>query len=231
MTVYKVKVSQKQVLHDIRSGMDETAIQKKYNLSVKGLKRLYEKLAEAGALVNGLKPPPRKLNLLAILADIRAGMSASELMQKYQLSQKMLREVSKKLLDAEGTRSAEDEPDTLIAERTDLISTREFVRHELDFDLPIYEATRPDIHGVVRDVSEAGISIAGIEANVGDTKTLVVLGDELGEFSAFEFQGSCRWFYADSAEGTSLAGFSIDKISEHDSHELRKLIRLVLVTG
>jgi hypothetical protein len=231
MTVYKVKVSQKQVLHDIRSGMDETAIQKKYNLSVKGLKRLYEKLAEAGALVNGLKPPPRKLNLLAVLADIRAGMSASELMQKHQLSQKMLREVSKKLLEAEGTRSAVEETETLIAERTDLISTREFVRHELDFDLPIYESTRPEIHGVVRDVSEAGISMAGIEADVGDTKTLVVLGDELGEFSSFEFQGTCRWCYDDSDEGTSLAGFAIDKISEHDSQELRKLIRLVLVTG
>jgi Mor family transcriptional regulator len=230
MTVHRVKVPQNEVLHDIRSGMDERAIRKKYNLSTKGLKRLYEKLAQAGALVNDTTPILRKLNLVAVLADVRAGMSGPELMAKYRLSQDMLREVSKKLLDAEGNRSARDEPETLIAEPADFVSTREFLRHDLTFELPVYDTARPDIHGSVRDVSEEGISVAGIEAKVGDIKTLVVLSDEFGDFESFEFRGRCRWFVADSEEGTCLAGFAIDEISEYDSHELQKLIQLVLLT-
>ena len=34
----------------------------------------------------------------------------------------------------------------------------------------------------MRDVSEEGVGVAGIEAKVGDLKTLVILGDEFGEF-------------------------------------------------
>ncbi len=47
------------------------------------------------------------------------------------------------------------------------------------------------------------MSVAGIEAKVGESKTLVVLEDEFGDFSSFEFRACCRWYVADSAEGTS----------------------------
>ncbi len=116
MTVQKVKVSQREVVQDIRSGMDETAIRKKYNLSTKGLKRLYEKLAELEPWGMTLSRFFGSSTWVAILADVREGMTRSELMAKYRLSEEMLREVSRKLLDAEGVRSAQDEPDTLIAE-------------------------------------------------------------------------------------------------------------------
>jgi len=45
-TVAVTKVPLRKVLQDIRSGMDEAAIRKKYGLSAKGLRRLYEKLIE-----------------------------------------------------------------------------------------------------------------------------------------------------------------------------------------
>jgi Mor family transcriptional regulator len=221
------KVPQNQVLEDIRSGMDETAIRKKYNLSAQGVKRLYEKLIEAKLLGPDLKPPSRRLNLLQFLADIRAGMSNPDIMEKYKLSEDMLRQVSKKLLDARMTRSVEEGPVTTIEERPDFLATREFVRHEVDFELPVYEAGRPELHGLVRDVSEEGVGVAGIEAKVGDLKTLVILGDEFGEFSSFEFEAYCRWCYADKADGTCLAGFAISKISKNDLQQLKMLVRLV----
>ena len=226
-----LKVSQNEVLRDIRSGMDEAAIRKKYNLSIKGVKSLYTKLIEAGLLGHDLKPAARKLNIVAIFGDIRAGMSNADLMKKYELSAYMLRQVSKKLLDARGKRSAEDGPDTLIEEVPELLATREFVRHEVDFEVPVYEATRPEVHGMVRDVSEDGISVMGITANVGERKTLVILGDELGAFSSFEFEGYCRWSFADVSDGTRFTGFAVDKISEKDLRELRKLVRLITVGG
>jgi hypothetical protein len=61
--------------------------------------------------------------------------------------------------------------------------------------------------------------------------TLVVLSDELGEFSSFEFEGYCRWSFVDPEDGTYLSGFAINEISENDLLELRKLVRLINVGG
>jgi Mor family transcriptional regulator len=226
-----LKVSQREIIQDIRSGMDETAICRKYNISLKGLQSVYDKLIEAGLLGKEIKTQPRKLNLLAVLADIRGGMNSSELRKKYGLTDETLRQVVKKLLAAEGKRSAADGPETLIEEPAEFLATSEFVRHEVDFDLPVYEADRPDVFGMVRDVSEGGMSVAGIEARQGDIKTLVVLGDELGQVSSFEFEGCCRWAFVDSVDGACLAGFAIEKISRTDAQELQKLVRLITTGG
>jgi len=225
------KLSQKEVLQDIRSGMDETALRKKYNLSVNGLRNLYDMLIAAKLLGPDLKPVPRKLNISDIVADIGAGKSKSELMKKYGLSEDMLRLVSRKILAERGTRSPDDDPDTLIEDVPGFLATREFVRHEVDFELPIYEASRPEIHGMVRDVSEEGVGVAGISADIGDVKMLVVLGDEFGQFSSFEFEGYCRWCYTDAGDGTCLTGFGINKISKNDLQQLHKLVRVVTTGG
>jgi hypothetical protein len=222
------KISPKEIILDIRSGMDDTAIRKKYLLSQKGLEDLYKKLIAAGLLGNHLHPIPRKLNLLAVLADIKAGMKRSDLLKKYELTEDMLRELSKKLLAAEGKRLSTDQ-DTVILERVEF-PTREFVRHELDFDLPVYDADQPEIIGTVRDVSEESISVTGVESNVGESKNLVVLADELGQFSSFEFEASCLWAFTDGS-GICVSGFAINKISDTDAQELRKLVRLVTTGG
>jgi hypothetical protein len=225
-------VSVKEVLKDIRSGMDDVALRQKHNLSAQGLDNLYKRLIDSGHLKPELmKPPPRKINIAAILADVEAGMSRHDLMKKYELSEEMLRRVGKKLLDVRGKRAASDGPDTLVEEPMNLLGTVEFVRHEVDFDLHIYEARRPENQGMVRDLSQGGISVEGLEADEGDMMTLVILGDEFGAFSSFEMQGRCRWRVGDENGGACLAGFSIKEISETDSRELDKLIRLVTTEG
>jgi Mor family transcriptional regulator len=225
------KLSQNEVLQDIRSGMDDAAIRKKYNLSDRGLLNLYEKLTQAGLLAHDFTTVTRRLNLVKILADVQAGLNESELMRKYELSEEALKQVSKKLLDARGKRTRAQGPETCIIEPTDLLATGEFVRHDVDFELPVYEANRPEIHGMVRDISEEGVSVEGIEAKEGDLKTLVILGDEFGEVSSFEFEGYCRWCFADPTDATVVSGFAIHKISERDRLELRKLIRVLTVGG
>ncbi len=225
------RVSQKEIIQDMRSGMDEDAIRKKYRLSTKGLQDLYDKLLEAGLLRKETGGHRRKLNLLAILTDVRNGMSRSDLRKKYALTDEMLREVVQKLLAAEGKRSAVDGPETLIDEPAEFLGTGEYVRHEVDFELPVYDSDRPDILGRVRDVSEEAMSVAGIEVSQGDTKNLVVLADELGQFSSFEFKGYCRWAFTDSVDGVCVAGFVIGKISRVDARELQTLIHLITTIG
>lgn len=46
----KAKVSAKEVLQDLRSGMDDADMMKKYNLSETGLHRLYDKLLDMGVM-------------------------------------------------------------------------------------------------------------------------------------------------------------------------------------
>ena len=224
------RLSAKEVLKDIRSGMDDNAIRQKYKLSAKGLEILYRLLTQAGRVPPDFKPSRRRINLVEILSDIRAGLSKSDIMRKYQLSEEMLRKVSKKLLDARGVRSVSDGTETVIEDLPEFLATQEFVRHEVDFDLPIYDADQPEIQGVVRDISELGVGAAGIEANVGDVKTLVILGDELGLFSSFQFEGHCRWRVTDQTDGTCLTAFAISKISDADSKQLGKLVRLTTLS-
>ncbi len=44
------RLSAKEIIQDILSGMDETTLRKKYQLSSKGLGALYQKLIAAGLL-------------------------------------------------------------------------------------------------------------------------------------------------------------------------------------
>jgi Mor family transcriptional regulator len=225
------KVSQKEILQDIRSGMDDTAIRKKYNLSANGVKNLYKQLMEAGVLGQDRKTVLRRLNIARILADVHDGMNQADLMIKYDLSEDLLRQVSKKLLAARGRRTERDGPETLIEESGEFLGTREFVRHEVDFEVSVYETGRPEILGMLRDISEEGVGVSGIEASVGDVKTLVVLGDQFGEFASFEFECSCRWCFVDPQSGGYLTAFAITKMSHTDVQQLRQLLRLVTVAG
>jgi len=43
----------------------------------------------------------------------------------------------------------------------------EFVRQEVDFELPLYEGGGHEFHDMNRDVSERGLGVAGLEGNAG----------------------------------------------------------------
>jgi|GEM_PF-354775 predicted transcriptional regulator len=71
-------IDARQALQDIQSGMDDSALMKKYNLSTKGLKSLFNKLATAGLI--------REINPRELIRDIGFEISHAELMEKYKLS-------------------------------------------------------------------------------------------------------------------------------------------------
>ncbi len=71
-------VDARQVLWDIRVGMDDSALMKKYSLSSKGLADLFRQLSETGLI--------RWLNAQDVISDIKKGMCDEELIEKYKLS-------------------------------------------------------------------------------------------------------------------------------------------------
>jgi hypothetical protein len=176
----------------------------------------------------------------SILLDLRAGEHDPELMDKYQLSYAELRALYQELFESGMLRdavlhdSSPPVPGTQspvpVEPELSLVTTwleddiRELQRCAVDFDVPVYDIDRPEVHGKVRNITERGVGITGIEADIDEKKTLVVLGDEFGEVSPFEFEAVCRWVSRDGTRPFDLIGFEITRISEWDMTELRKLM-------
>jgi Mor family transcriptional regulator len=95
-------VSAREILKDIKAGMDDAALMEKYRLSEKGLQSVFKKLTDAGALKQeDLDSRLTSREGTQILTDIRAGMSYSEVMQKHQISAGSLKAILKKLVEQE----------------------------------------------------------------------------------------------------------------------------------
>ncbi len=108
---------------------------------------------------------------------------------------------------------------------------RDLFRHDIDFELPVYEASQPDILGKIRDITLEGVGLTGVKARVGEVKRFVTLGDDFGAVRPFEFEAKCRWFKRGTVERDYVSGYQITNISEEDLQELEELIRVIRVGG
>jgi uncharacterized protein (DUF433 family) len=122
LPVAKKKIRAKTAVEDIRAGMTDAALMKKYELTPEGLQSLLDKLVSAGYLDLGelqertpflgtvaidmetleKEPPPERkrplINAQEMARDIRSGMLDGDLMQKYRLSAKDLQRAFYKLM-------------------------------------------------------------------------------------------------------------------------------------
>ena len=76
----------------------------------------------------------------------------------------------------------------------------------------------------IPNVSEHGLAVSGIDAQEGDTRRILVLGDDFGEVAPFEFQAVCRWTRRGASHEQPMAGFEITNISQKDSERLSDFI-------
>jgi hypothetical protein len=108
-----------------------------------------------------------------------------------------------------------DDPDT---ERL-----RQLPRNYLMVRLPVYDMADSSIVGFLRDITEKGLQVAGMNTAKGQAKRLLLQADEFADLSPFSFEAECRWTKPDEQEGI-LAGFQITKINDESLAYLRKLI-------
>ncbi|NTV58344.1 MAG: PilZ domain-containing protein [Deltaproteobacteria bacterium] len=170
----------------------------------------------------------RKIRAGDIIRDLRSGMTVSELMDKHRFSLKVLRFVFRRLLNAGAiTKEELDAQATLYKNPVDLKGVRKWIRKATVFPVRIYDSGNPFATGYVRDISEKGVCVEGIEAAVGEIKNFIVRSGAFGEGHTVVFEGKCRWVNPaeQSPEKKWVAGFEITSISSLDSGELRKLIR------
>jgi hypothetical protein len=168
------------------------------------------------------------INAYELIRDIKAGFNDAELMEKYKLSYKGLQSVFRKLIDAKLMR-----PSQLYGRSPEYEDTAEIGDYRLtdrvyvEVSLPVYELGFPDKVGVVRDLTEEGVSINGIEACATEFKTLAIQADELFALPQIVFQAQCRWAKKDSVSDQWSAGFQITEISPQDLDRLREVVKLL----
>ena len=170
-------------------------------------------------------PSVHKIKGRDILDDIRSGMTDEELMEKYEMSSQALERACSQLC-ATGLITREEllRRSTESAQADNTTTTSRLPRDYLVVQAPIYDAADPELKGVIRDLTEEGLGIIGIESSLDDTKTLVIPTDDSQRVDKIIFKAKCRWVKQDS-EGGYVSGFRITDIAKEDLGKLRRLIR------
>ena len=208
-------ISGREIVHDLRSGMTHRKIMRKYGVSGEQLKKAFEII-----LLERRKIAEK------IAGDVRSGMKGSELMEKYQLSDSALQKICRTLLtegllepaDMKGLAPPVDNGASVHHER------RKVSRRSPSLRIVVSDRNNDGLSGTVKDITEKGLAVKGIEADVGELKTLAILGDDIGLVDPFELTAECRWVGSEGSEAQSVAGFQVIAISDEDLQRLQELI-------
>jgi DNA-binding Lrp family transcriptional regulator len=223
-------ISARDFLRDIRIGMSDVDLMAKYELSAKSLGTVFEQMENAGisicrekTLAAGSK---NKVRINEVVKDIRSSLTKQELMEKHRLTSRGLSWVLTKLISM-GAISWEEIYGKVCSSYQELAldMLRRSERHTPHFYVPIYASAEPKIVGRVRDVSQHGISVKGIQAEVDETQTLIIPGDSFGELGRLIFDARCAWSGKDSW-GEYLSGFEITNVEAGSKREFQLLIEL-----
>jgi uncharacterized protein (DUF433 family) len=217
------------LLRDIGSGVTHFGLMKKYRLTPRALERLFNEMTDAGILP--FRPrqarEKTKVGASAIVRDIQAGLSQTELMGKHRLSFRGLQSALWKLVQAGALTWAEvlnafPDADTSVAPHRKRQRTRSYPI----LSVRAYEEANPSNKGKVKDLSERGIGVSGIITEVAQYKALVVVPDGCMNLKPFKVQGECRWFCASVGFQPCAAGFEITAMDVHGLERLQELVQL-----
>ena len=169
------------------------------------------------------------VNAKDIVKDIRSGMSDQALMSKYHLSSKGLQSAFTKLINNRiltveeiygQPRSTDD--DTVIIDDMSLIQ-----KHFLTVTAPIYDEAHPEVKGRLHEITERGLTIAGIESRIGEVKSFRIPCREFLAVDHIAFEAECLWIRLRRDTQLWIGGFQITSISKESLGRLRELIQLL----
>lgn len=173
----------------------------------------------------------RQINGKNVLDDLRSGMTELELQIKYRLSTNGLCTIYEKLVDRAAISHSElSEWSPLYSRRTLYKESRSYPRADLATRVPIYDLGTGSV-GILRDISENGMRVAGIDASVGQAKTFQIPIDMFMQADPLLIVAECKWA---KAKGTMkeyvVAGFEIIDLSANDRNTLQNFISFLLLS-
>ena len=99
----------------------------------------------------------------------------------------------------------------------------------LPFELIVYDITTSSI-GLVRDISETGLRVAGINCSVGDERTFQLSVDIFMEADPVLIVAKCQWVKVrGKTTKYATAGFEITDISDDDRMVLKTFVELLSI--
>lgn len=229
------RLNARMLLKDIRAGLNDTNLMLKYNLSETALQNAFIEIIRSGLSVepSDLKQvqPKRRISAHTLVDDIRAGTIGPQLMEKYKLSPRGLQRVFRKLVDA-GWLTREECAGVAPDEETSITlqKIRQTTRRLPVLSVTLYDKRRPGITGVLRDISERGIGVAGMDTRVDEARTLVIVPSESLPLAPFSVHCRCRWFREGHGTSPCNAGFEIMHAELTSLEALRELIEEVTLT-
>ncbi len=207
----------REIIRDLRKGMTRWELMLKYDLSGEQLKKAF-----------GIILGERRKIAEKIAGDVRSGIKGSELMEKYQLSNSALQNVCQTLLTEGFLEPDEIKRLTPLNNRaSDFHERRQIFRRAPSLQITVSDRSNDGLSGTVKDITEKGLAVRGIEADIGELKTLAILGDDIGLLDPFELTAECRWVGNEGSEGQSVAGFEVTAISDQDLQMLKELIEFL----
>jgi hypothetical protein len=90
------EISGKEFLADVKTGIDDVGLMRKYEITRRQLKGLLRQLAEAGAL-DPMERLTLEISSKDFISDFRSGISDAQLMERYHLSPEELDAVCARL--------------------------------------------------------------------------------------------------------------------------------------
>lgn len=173
-------------------------------------------------------PEKREIRASHFVRDIRAGMTTSQLMRKYQLSarecQNLYGQIEEVIPDPNrlyGRMPTYGEDDT------DSSAKRLYPRHDLALPLSVLNIRKLDKKGLVLDIAIKGLKTQGIDSKPMAAETLVIMANELFDIGPVVVDAQCRWAKRQGLHGTWIAGFQITDISKRNLDDLVQLIEKV----
>lgn len=173
----------------------------------------------------------RQINGKEVVNDLRTGMADWQLQVKYKVSTKSLWSIFRRLLKSNAISHSElYATSSLYRERTDHLKERKHPRADLDVYVPVYDIG-DSVIGVLRDISENGLRVAGVNARVGQAKTFQIPVDMLLEAPPLLTIAECKWVeIKGKAREYSIAGFEIIDLPEKDRKILNDFIKLLFLS-
>jgi hypothetical protein len=161
----------------------------------------------------------REIRAKDLVRDIRKGLTNIQLMDKYRLSAKGLLLCFRKLVEAKAFTAGELEPrirDQVLQSPTcyPIMST-----------LYVYDPEETTVRGHVQDLSIHRIQVVGIQAALGDRKSLLLQATTFEGVFRCSLQGVCRWSRLEPELNEWVAVFEIVRISKQDAEKLKELIQ------
>jgi hypothetical protein len=175
----------------------------------------------------------RPINTKAIIDDIKSGLGDIPIMEKYQLSPAEYLRVLDKLAAVRAiteTTTRERKRALKASPPTEPLSKRRLQRNYALFTIAIHDADDLAVTGTLNDITEKGLQVSGMPAQIEGIRTFLVRSDIFTVSPPLLLTAVCKWTVPGDQDRDLVAGFEITGISRHDLQGLRRLIEELTIS-